>query len=100
VGTSAEGFILVGEAKDWQVIFREDIEKTNELQKEYEELIKKFRAMKKHLMSNEKRRQINILIDDIKIKLENVKRIDDKQVKLFKNYCGNYSVLSNRSYNN
>jgi hypothetical protein len=92
VGTSAEGFIMVGEAKDWQVIFNEDIEKTNELRKEYEELIKKFRTLKKHLISDEKRRQIDILIDEIKIKLENVKRIDDKQLKLLKNYCGYYSV--------
>jgi hypothetical protein len=92
VGTSAEGFILVGEVKYWQVIFNKDIEKTNELQKEYEELIRKFRALKKRLISDEKRRQIDILIDDIKIKLENVKRIDDKQVKLLKNYCGYYSI--------
>jgi len=85
---------MVGVMKDWKVIFKADIDKTNELQKEYEELLKKCEALKKVSIADKKRKKIDKLLVDIKIKLDKVKQIDEKQVKLLLSYCGNSSVQS------
>jgi len=85
---------MVGVMKDWKVIFKADIDKTNELQKEYEELLKKCEALKKVSIADKKRKKIDKLLVDIKIKLDKVKQIDEKQVKLLLSYCGNFSIQS------
>ena len=71
---SIDGFNMVGVMKDWKVIFKADIDKTNELQKEYEELLKKCEALKKVSIADKKRKKIDKLLVDIKIKLDNKKR--------------------------
>lgn len=85
---------MVGVMKDWKIIFKVDIDKTNELQKEYEALLKKCEALKKVSITEKKRKKIDKLLVDIKIKLDKVKQIDEKQVKLLLSYCGNSSVQS------
>lgn len=85
-GNLTECFTMVGDVKDWQIIFKGDMKKAIKLQKEYEELVQKFRSLNKHQISDEKRKQIDVLLDDIKVKLEKVKRIDCKQELLLKNY--------------
>ena len=98
VGHTTGRFTMVGEVKDWQVIFRKDFEKAIRLQKEYEELVKKYRSIKKTQISHEKRNQIYLLLLDIRIKLDKIKQIDDRQKLILKNYCGYCSV--NLPYNN
>ena len=85
---------MVGIMKDWKVIFKADIKRTNELQKEYEDLLKKCEELKKFSITEKKRKQIDKLLVDIKIKFDRVKQIDERQVKLLRNYCGSFPFRS------
>jgi hypothetical protein len=77
---------LVDEVKDWNVILRQDNKKTNELKTEYQKLKKEFKELKKLPYTKEKQERIAKLLDNIKIKLNMVKQLDDKQKKLVKYY--------------
>lgn len=84
--------MLVDEVKDWNVIIREDIQKTNELKKEYQKLEKEFKELGKQPYTKEKQEQIVELLDNIKIKLNEVTQLDDKQKKLLKISIGFHLV--------
>ena len=78
--------------KDWNVILREDNEKTNELMIEYQKLKKEYNELKKLPYTREKQEQIVKLLNNIKTKLNVVKQLDDKQKKLVKYYSSYHSV--------
>ncbi len=78
--------------KDWNVILRQDNEKTNELKIEYQKLKKEFKELKKLPFTKEKQEEIVKLMDNIKMKLNIVNQLDDHQKKLIK-YYGRYNIV-------
>ena len=72
--------------KDWNIILREDIERTKDLKKEYQKLKKEFKELEKKSYTKEKQEQIVKLLNIIKVKLNKVNQLDDKQNKILKFY--------------